>query len=117
MTRSRTSSMISPLESIPSNRCSEPMFEVMITTVLRKFTVRPMRVGQAPVIQYLQQRVEDLGVRLFDLVEEDDRVGLATHGLGQLAALLVADVAGRSAHQARDGVALLVLGHVQAHYT
>ena len=33
--------MISPLASIPSRRYSEPMFEVMITTVLRKFTVRP----------------------------------------------------------------------------
>ena len=32
------------------------------------------RVGQAAVIHHLQKHVEDVGVRLFDLVEEDDRV-------------------------------------------
>ena len=33
--------MISPPEVTPSNRYSEPMFEVMMITVLRKSTVRP----------------------------------------------------------------------------
>ena len=54
-------------------------------------------IGQAAVVEDLQQHVEDVGVRLLDLVEEHDRVRLAAHGLGQLAALLVADVAGRGA--------------------
>ena len=73
-----------------------------------------LRVGQPPVVEDLQQHVEDVGVRLLDLVEEHDGVGLAPHRLGELAALLVADVAGRGADQAADGVALLVLGHVEA---
>ena len=34
---------------------------------------------------------------------------------GEQAAAIVADVAGRRADQARDGVALLVLAHVEAH--
>ena len=57
-------------------------------------------VGQAAVVEDLQQRVEDVGVRLLDLVEQHDRVGLAPHRLGELAALLVADVAGRRARPA-----------------
>jgi len=53
-------------------------------------------------------------VRLLDLVEQDHRVGLPAHLFGQLAALLVADVAGRGADHPRDGVLLHVLGHVDA---
>ncbi len=60
-----------------------------------------LAVGHAPVVQDLQQGVPDLGVGLLDLVEEDHPVGAAADGLGQLAALLVADVAGRGAEQAR----------------
>ena len=73
-----------------------------------------LAVGQAPVVEHLQQDVEDLRVRLLDLVEEDDRVRAAAHRFRQLAALVVADVAGRSADEARHRVPLLVLAHVDA---
>ena len=42
------------------------------------------------------------------------RVRPAAHGLGELAALLVADVAGRRADEPRHGVLLHVLRHVDA---
>jgi hypothetical protein len=71
-------------------------------------------VGEAAVVEDLQEDVEDIGVRLFDLVEEDDGVRTAADGLGELAALVVADVAGRRADEPRDGVLLHVLGHVDA---
>jgi hypothetical protein len=45
-----------------------------------------LRVGQLPVLEDLQQDVEDVRVCLLDLVEQDHRVRLAAHGLGQLAA-------------------------------
>ena len=73
-----------------------------------------LAVGEPAVVHDLQQHVEDVRVRLLDLVEQDDRVGPAAHRLGQLAALLVADVAGRRADQAGDRVLLHVLGHVDA---
>src|SRR4051812_8826993 len=76
----------------------------------------PLRVRQAPVLQDLQEDVEDVRVRLLDLVEQEHAVRLAAHGLGELAALVVADVARRRADQARDGVLLHVLGHVDAHH-
>jgi peptide deformylase len=47
-------------------------------------------------------------VRLLDFVEQDHGVGLAAHGLGELAALVVADVAGRRADHPRDAVLLHV---------
>ena len=73
----------------------------------------PVAVREPPVVQDLQQRVEDVGMRLLDLVEQDDAVGAAAHALGEAAALVVAHVARRRARQAADRVALLVLGHVQ----
>ena len=73
-----------------------------------------LAVGQPPVLQDLEEDVEDVGVGLLDLVEQDHGVGAAAHRLGQLAALLVADVARRGPHQPGDVVLLLVLAHVDA---
>ena len=59
-----------------------------------------LAVGQAAVVEHLQQHVEHVRVRLLDLVEQQHAVGLAAHRLGQVAALVVADVARRRADQA-----------------
>ena len=73
-----------------------------------------LAVGQPPVVQHLEQRVEHVRVRLLDLVEQDHAVGAPAHGLGELPAFVVADVARWSADQPADGVALHVLAHVDA---
>src|SRR5579885_1607778 len=74
----------------------------------------PLGVGEATLLEDLQQRVEDVGVGLLDLVEEHHRERLAAHGLGELAALVVADVARGGADEPADRVLLHVLGHVEA---
>ena len=74
----------------------------------------PLPVGEATVVQHLQQDVEDVRVGLLHLVQEDDGVRAATHRLGQLTAGLVAHVAGRRTDQAGHGVLLPVLAHVDA---
>ena len=53
-------------------------------------------VGQAAVIEHLQQHVEHFRIGLFNLIEQHHRIWAATHGLSQLATLLIADVARRS---------------------
>ena len=73
-----------------------------------------LAVGEAAVVEHLEQHVEHVGVRLLDLVEQHDRVRAAAHRLGELPALLVADVARRRADEARHVVLLLVLRHVDA---
>src|ERR1043165_9681457 len=75
-----------------------------------------LRIRQTPVVEDLQHHVEDLGMRLLDLVEEHDRVRPPSDRLGELPALLVTDVARRRADETRDGVALHVLRHVDAHH-
>src|SRR5947209_12213044 len=61
----------------------------------------------------LFRSVEDLGVRLLDLVEKDHRVGAPAHRLRELATLVVADIARRRADQARGRVPLHELRHVE----
>ena len=75
-----------------------------------------LRIGEAPVIEDLQQDVEDVGMGLLDLVEEDDRVRPAADGLGQLPALLESDITGRRADEPRHRVSLHVLAHVDPHH-
>ena len=75
----------------------------------------PGGVGESAVLEDLQEDVEHIRVGLFHLVQQEDAVGLAADGLGQLAALLMAHIAGGRADQAGHGVLLHVLGHVHAH--
>src|SRR5215218_3613110 len=72
-----------------------------------------LRVGELSVLQDLQHDVEDVRMGLLDLVEENDAVGTAPDLLGELATLVVTDVAGRRTNQTAHRVALHVLGHVE----
>ncbi len=73
-----------------------------------------LTVGEPAVVEHLEQDVEDLGVGLLDLVQQHDAVRAAAHRLRELAALLVADVAGRGTDEPGDAVLLAVLAHVDA---
>ena len=71
-------------------------------------------VRQRAVVHHLQQQVEHFRVRLLHFVEQHHAVRMLHHGLGEQAALVEADVAGRCADQSGDGVPLHVFGHVEA---
>ena len=53
---------------------------------------------------------------LLDLVEQQHAMRMLVDGVGQQAALLEADIAGRRADQAADRVALHIFRHVEAHH-
>ena len=73
-----------------------------------------LAVRQPTVIQNLQQHVEYVRMRFLDLVEQNDAVWLAAHGLGQVAALFVSDVTRRGANQARHRMLFHEFAHVDA---
>ena len=62
----------------------------------------------------MKQQVEDVGVRLLDLIEKQHAVRLATRSFGQEAALFAVGVAGRRADQTLGHVALHELAHVES---
>src|SRR5699024_2126322 len=62
-----------------------------------------LRVGDAPVVQNLQQDIEHVGVRLFNFIEKHDGIGLSANRFGQLPAFVVSDVSRRRADQTGHG--------------
>ena len=73
-----------------------------------------LAVRQTAVVQYLQEGVEHIGMSLLYLVEEHHAVGLASHGLGELSALVITHISRRCTDEARNGELLLILAHVYA---
>ena len=69
-------------------------------------------VGQSPVVQYLKQGVEDIGMSLLNLIEENHTVWLATNSLCQLSTLIIAYVSWRRTYQTGDAELLLILTHI-----
>ena len=78
-----------------------------------KVDLAAVRVGHLAVVENLQQDVQHIRVRLLDLVEENNGVGLAANFFGQLTGLVIADVARRGADETRDGVLLHKLRHIE----
>ena len=71
-------------------------------------------VGELAVIHHLQQDVEQVGMRLLDLVEQEHAMRVLVDAVGEQPALIEADIAGRRADQPRNGVALHIFAHVEA---
>ena len=69
-----------------------------------------------PVVKDLEQDVKDIWVGLLDFVQEDDGVRFLANLLGQLAAFFMAYITRRRTNQARHGVFLHVLGHVDPNH-
>jgi hypothetical protein len=65
-----------------------PALVVMIRITLRKSTLRPLCIGQRAVVHHLQQDVEQVRVRLLDLVEQQHAVRVLVDAVGQQAALV-----------------------------
>ena len=76
----------------------------------------PLSVREPTVIEHLQQHVEDVVMRLFDLIKQHHAVRPAPDRFAELAAFFVADISGRRADEPRDGVLFHVFAHVDAHH-
>jgi len=51
-------------------------------------------IGEAPLVDDLQELVEDARMRFLDFVEQEDAEGTRARGVDQFAALVVAGIAG-----------------------
>ena len=113
------SASISASETGPDDRryamTSEPMLLVMMMSVFEKSTTRPFESVRRPSSSTWSRMFETSGCAFSNSSSSTTEYGPAADGLGELPALVVADVARRRADEPRDGVALLVLGHVDAH--
>jgi hypothetical protein len=83
---------------------------------LRKSTVRPWPSVSRPSSSTCSRMSKVSGCAFSTSSSSTTEYGPAAHGLGQLAALVVADVAGGRTDQPGDRVLLGVLAHVDAHH-
>jgi len=72
-------------------------------------------VGQASFVKDLQQQVENVGVRFFDFVQQDNSIRFAADAFGQLSPLVVPHIARRRANEPADGIFFHVFAHINAH--
>jgi len=72
----------------------------------------PEAVGEMAFIQDLEQDVKDIGVRLFDFVKEDHRIGMVAYLLSELPALFITDIARRRAGKPGDRELFHELRHI-----
>ena len=64
----------------------------------------PLTICQTTVIQNLKEEGNHLWIRLFNLIQEDDRVRIAAHTLGQgIAVIIIADIACSGTNQLGNG--------------
>ena len=73
-----------------------------------------LAICHAAIVKYLKQYVEYVRMGLLDFVEQDHGIGLAANRLGQIPALLIADITGGRANQPGYRVLFHELGHVDA---
>src|SRR3546814_17715453 len=71
-------------------------------------------IGQAAMVHDLQQYVEQVGMRLFDLVEQQHAMRRLIERVGVQAALIITDTARSRPEQAAARLALHIRGHVDA---
>ena len=83
---------------------------------IAKICLAPVVVRQGTVVHHLQQQVEDIRVRLLDLVKQHDGVRMLEDGVGQQPSLLESHVTGRSPDQPGHGMAFHVFRHVKSQY-
>ena len=72
-------------------------------------------VGKAPFVHNLEEKVEHVGVSLFDFVEEHHRIGVTTDTLGKLASLFVAYVSRRRTDESRHAEFFHIFAHVDTY--
>ncbi len=65
------------------------------------------------MVHDLQEQVEDVWMRFFDLIEQEHGMGVLDHCVGQQPALVEPDVSRRRADQAGHRVTLHIFGHVE----
>ena len=76
----------------------------------------PLVIGQPTIIEYLQQDVEDIRMRLLYLIEKHYGIRFATNSLGELSTLIIAYISRRRTNQTRDTVFLLILTHIDTRH-
>ena len=74
----------------------------------------PLTICQTTVIQNLKEKGNHLWIRLFNLIQENDRVRIAAHALSQgIIVVIIADIACSRTNQLGNSSPVRVFRHIQ----
>ena len=74
-----------------------------------------LRIGYSAVVENLQQDIENVGMRLFYFVEQNDRIRSSSDRFGKLPAVFETDVSGRRAYKPRNAELLHIFAHIYSY--
>ena len=73
-----------------------------------------LSICQATIIQNLKKKGNHLWIRLFNFIQENDRVWIAAHALGQsVVVIIIADITSSGTNQLGNSGAVRVFRHIQ----
>ena len=72
-----------------------------------------LAVSHAAIIKNLQQNIEYIRMRLFNLIKQDDGIGPPPDSFGKIASFFIAHISWRGADQPGDGMFLHEFRHIQ----
>ncbi len=75
-----------------------------------------LTIRQSAVLQNLEQHVEYIRMRLFNLVQQYNGIRFSAHPFGQLTAFFITDIARRRTDHSGYGMLLHVFGHIDANH-
>src|SRR5262245_27369937 len=73
-----------------------------------------LSIRETPVVEGLQHNIPHIRMSFFDLIQKYHAVGPTSDALGQISALLIADMSWRCADQSRHGMLVHVFRHVDS---
>ena len=101
----RTEGLAQHLTACVGSHDDDGVLEVDYTTLV---------VGQPTIVQYLQQSIEYIRMRLLYLIEENHTVWFAAYSLGQLATFIVTNIPWRRTDQTGYAKLLLIFTHINS---
>ena len=81
---------------------------------MAKIRLPAVVIRQRGVIHDLKQDVEQIRMRLFDFIQQDDAIGMSANSINQQPALFESNIAGRSSDETGHRVFFHVFAHVVA---
>ncbi len=75
-----------------------------------------LTIGEASVIQKLEEDVEDIRVGFFDFIKKDNAIGSAADDFSELTAFFIPDISRRGSDETGDRVFFSVFGHIDSNH-
>ena len=79
-----------------------------------KINLSALCIGNLTVIKNLKKNIKHIGMRLFDLIKQNNRIRATANLLSKLTCLIISNVSGRRSNDSRNRMLLHKLRHIKS---